>query len=115
MPQAAAAGENRIDQNGDNHGPRAAQAIAENSENEAAGGPSQQEYRRELSAVFFDFFIESDFLVHRENRIARMRMKNLLERRGAHDVHQILIHRVEQPSQRRDGQNDPAVSIKSLV
>src|SRR5439155_24518697 len=35
--------------------------------------------------------------------------------RHAHDVHEVLIHRVEKPTQCGDEKHDPAIAIESLI
>src|SRR2546423_5017405 len=115
MHQSAAAGEDRIDQNGNDHGAGSAQAIAKDSENESTGGPSKKKNRGEFSAIFFDLFIEVNSFLDGEGGLIGMGVKDLLEGWGPDQIHEVLIHRVEEPAECGDEKDDPAIAIEALI
>ena len=115
MHQSAAAREDRIDQNSNDHGAGSAEAIAKDAEDESTGGPSKEKNRGEFSAIFFDLFIEVNFFLDGEGGLIGMGVKDLLEGRGPDQIHEVLIHRVKEPTECGDGEHDPAVAIEAQI
>ena len=99
--QRAQAGEDRVEQNRDDHGLHAADAIAEDAEDQPAARPPDHENHRGVAGVF-------------RNRAAspascRSDVQQFRDRRAACQLEQLLVHRVEQPAERRRQQNEPVI------
>jgi len=100
-----------IDQDRQHHRPRSAEAIADDAETKPPAAQPRRNIEVMLAAVLFDVGL----LLNRQLRGGSLFIKQLIERRDAHDVHQVLIHRVKEPTQGGDEQDDPTIAIESLI
>jgi hypothetical protein len=106
------------------HRLRPAQAVAQDAEEEASRGPADQEDRGHVAADLLDVLLEADALLGRqflqplfvlEADVLGLRVDQILDRHLADQVEEVLVHRVEEPAQSGDDQDDPAVLLEALV
>jgi hypothetical protein len=88
----------RVQQNGEHHGLGTANAIAQDSEEQAAGGPAEKENRRDMTAPGLHL-----------RRLLRQ-IQQLAQCRDARQCEKLLIEAVKQPTQCCHHQNEPVVA-----
>ncbi len=98
--ERAQAGEHRVEQHGDGENLGPAVNVAHRAEEQAADGPADEEHRSRVGAVFGDF----GFVV-----------QELLHRGAAAEVEELLVHAVEEPRKRGDGEDEPMVARHQFI
>ena len=100
--EGAQAGEGRVEQDRQEHRLGPADPVAEDAEDEPADGPADHEDRWWRSRVLVD--------LAGRRRVAGRGVEQLRDRRLAGQVEELLVHRVEQPAQRGDDEDEPVVA-----
>jgi len=97
--ERAQAGAERVDEDGDHHRLRPADAIAEDAEDESAGRPSGQEDGGRVTAP--------------EHRVAARRKKRL-HRGHPREGEELLVEAVEEPAERGHDEDEPMVAAEAV-
>ena len=98
--------EGGVAQDGQDHRLDAADLVAEDAEDDPPRRPAEQEDRRRIARVLID--------QARLRRVAGLDMQQAADRRDPGQVEELLVHRVEEPPQRRDEEHEPLVSRQVL-
>ena len=98
--EGSQAGADRVDEDGPHHDAGAADAVAENAEDQAAGGPADDEDGRDQAG---------------EKVFRGGGGEQRLEGRHPRQDEQLLVHAVEQPAERGHEQDEPVVRCEQPI
>ncbi len=108
-------GTERIDHDRDHHRLGAAEPVADDAEDETAGGPAEHEDAGGEAAVEVDLAFEFFLLLRGHRlRVERLGSKERLHGGLAGQREELLVEAVEEPSERRHDEHEPVVAGQPL-